>query len=582
MADKTKWTIMLYLAGDNNLSHEMVWALKEAYRVGTPEGVAVTVQFDPSAEGRSTRFYHLRSKPVDVDGVFPILQDVDLPEGNTGDPDVLVDFIKRSVTDAPADYYMLILSGHGGGIVGDFLTDTGVKHELQPGSLTIPDLRKVLARLRETLPKEFFAEQGDETILDVLGMDSCLMSMAEICSEIKGDVMFLVGSEGFDPNTGWPYFRFLERLRKRQDGIPEPEALARALVDGYTTYYSDFTAAGLSVDISACDVSRTAMEPLEEAVKEFVEFYLEQTHPIDPTAGDKKDEWIQNAILLAHFKAQSYKWEQYTDVWDFFDLLARELDGLAYDDRYLQLADKCRKICTSLTKVVKVEDFVGVDFQHSHGLSIYFPWSRRYFAEEYRSTAFAQATRWADFLARYLDGTQRKMRDLSPMTEVRTSVGAGDTPTSIQASSLTLSGSVRVNAPSSRVNAPSSRVNAPSSRVNAPSSRFAQQLDSLMNELPSYMKNPPTNSEDVVRFIGAEGLQTIKKLDLPRFDEIQKVLNKSAVGKRLLTKVEIGSVRMNEPVTAEHSSRKSNKKRKVRSPAPYGRRKRTSSSRAPR
>ncbi len=57
---KYTWTFMLYLAGDNNLSDEMVWALKEIFRVGTPEGVAVTVQFDPEEPDRSTRFYHLR------------------------------------------------------------------------------------------------------------------------------------------------------------------------------------------------------------------------------------------------------------------------------------------------------------------------------------------------------------------------------------------------------------------------------------------------------------------------------------------------------------------------------------------
>ena len=41
---KYAWTIMVYLAGDNNLSDEMIWALKEIYRVGPPPGVAVTMR----------------------------------------------------------------------------------------------------------------------------------------------------------------------------------------------------------------------------------------------------------------------------------------------------------------------------------------------------------------------------------------------------------------------------------------------------------------------------------------------------------------------------------------------------------
>src|SRR5262245_41163150 len=67
-ADKRKqWTIMVYLAGDNNLSDEMVWALKELYRVGAPAGVTVTVQFDPSAKGSSTRYFRMPAHGIKVD-----------------------------------------------------------------------------------------------------------------------------------------------------------------------------------------------------------------------------------------------------------------------------------------------------------------------------------------------------------------------------------------------------------------------------------------------------------------------------------------------------------------------------------
>src|SRR5262245_27359188 len=92
---KYSWTLMVYLAGDNNLSQDMVWALKEIYRVGPPDGVAITLQFDPLARGRSTRFFRLLSpsQRINVDGVFPILQDKDLSEVDDADPDVLAEFV---------------------------------------------------------------------------------------------------------------------------------------------------------------------------------------------------------------------------------------------------------------------------------------------------------------------------------------------------------------------------------------------------------------------------------------------------------------------------------------------------------
>ena len=57
------WTVMVYLAGDNNLSEEMVWALKEmkewAQQPRAPKGCKINLvaQFDPSGMGIPTQRY---------------------------------------------------------------------------------------------------------------------------------------------------------------------------------------------------------------------------------------------------------------------------------------------------------------------------------------------------------------------------------------------------------------------------------------------------------------------------------------------------------------------------------------------
>ena len=44
----TRWNIMLYLAGDNNLSEDMVWTLAELEKVKVRIGSnVIAVQFDP-------------------------------------------------------------------------------------------------------------------------------------------------------------------------------------------------------------------------------------------------------------------------------------------------------------------------------------------------------------------------------------------------------------------------------------------------------------------------------------------------------------------------------------------------------
>jgi hypothetical protein len=559
-----KWTLMLYLAGDNNLSDEMVWAIKEIYRVGAPNQIAITMQFDPLSKDTTTRFYRtLKTQEgkqdgvpptINIDGVFPFLHSIDLPEVDCGDPDVLAEFIVRSVKELPAENYLLILAGHGSGIVGDFLTDSDRKHELQPGSLTIPDLRQVFPRVRELLEEEPSFQRGDNgPVVDVLGMDSCLMSMAEICSEISGHVSYLVGSEGFDPNTGWPYFRLLERLAQLVNSDPpdppDPAKLARLLVDRYTTYYADFLVGEISVDISACDVSKPRVEALEEAVKSFVTFCL--------GLEDDVSDWIFKLIILAHWKAQSYKWEQYTDLWDFCDLLSEESSSLAeitsepLKAQLKELVDRCKAIQATIAgsenAMVRQSDFSGAEFQHSHGLSVYFPWNRRSFKDEYRSTAFAMRTGWDEFLEKYLRESRRQERsrvpELPPSARRRKTRAQGITVSIPAGEAIVVS---RVSAPASRVSAPSSRdaasstsgspqsyrVSAPSSRVSAPSSRFAQQLDAVMNDLSSSMKNPPETSGDVFRF-RKEDWPTIKRL--PTLERIVEDLKDAGdAGKRLL------------------------------------------------
>jgi Clostripain family len=545
------WTIMVYLAGDNNLSDEMVWALKEIYRVGAPEGVAVTLQFDPLSANRSTRFYVAPSSDarIDLDGIFPILHDDAFPEVDSGNPNTVVDFVLRSSRAAPADHYVLILSGHGSGIVGDFLGDAQAGRSTN--SLGIPDLGKAFRHLRSKL-EAAGVPLPRGPMIDVLGLDSCLMSMAEVCSEVAGEVRYLIGSEGFDPNAGWPYFRLLEQLGKRTQQQPAgPEDLVHLLVDEYILYYSDFADADVSVDISACNVSDQDghVTAIESAVRQLVDFYLE----------NDSDPLIQNAVVLAHWRAQSYKRELYTDLVDFCTLLGEECEKLSTLVNgkmpvYVDLIQICNRVVRAVEQAVVRSDFAGVEFQHSHGLSVYFPWSRKQYEDDYRFTRFAARTHWDRFLERYVDRTRRgkRPRELRAESLTRASSGtiqprvaidkaggliliesqvtkpgrasaissprlptAGAT-SSAPPSVLSVLGALshrenapsnrenapsnRENAPSNRENAPSNRENAPSNRENAPSNRFAEFVDSLMNVLPSTMKNPPTEVDPVVTF----------------------------------------------------------------------------------
>jgi hypothetical protein len=506
---KKKWIVMVYLAGDNNLSEEMIYSIKEIYRAGISKDFDVIVQFDPSAIGAPVRRYVISQEKIneairkykeiaaaistqkamaagvmggsssstytgqgldathllevgnlDIDGLIEKLKDEipnvnappdqrrafrDGPE-NSADPKVLKQFICSSIREHPADHYMVILSGHGSGAIGDFLFDQNALTNNRPASLSIPNLGVALNAVSEELEKD-----GDIHLLnrdakiDILGMDSCLMSMAEVSHELKDSVDFVVGSEGFVLNTGWPYHRILEALKGKSD--MEPSELSGTIVQRYILYYEDYEAAGASTDQAICDV-RKFVPVLEPAIRNLA----------NALKAGLDEPALKDAIVMAHWEAQSYKAEQYTDLYDFCDRLqvrclkqpivieslqnaARVLGALqnSKDDtevsrtandvleflgkpdlqrgenaKALQTVKELIENCGEVKKaidhnVVLGSCYTGPAFQYSHGLSVYFPWSESSDLDAYtKNLAFAKDTGWGDFLKKYVHKTRRE------------------------------------------------------------------------------------------------------------------------------------------------------------------------------
>ncbi len=61
----TDWTVMVYMAGDNNLSADCIWALTEMKKLNGVKGLNIIAQFDPSDGRAKTRRYEIitRKRP---------------------------------------------------------------------------------------------------------------------------------------------------------------------------------------------------------------------------------------------------------------------------------------------------------------------------------------------------------------------------------------------------------------------------------------------------------------------------------------------------------------------------------------
>ena len=424
-----KWTILIYFAGDNNLAEECVYALKEMKETGTqdqrsvrsniPPKVNVIAQLDPVGRGNPTLRFKI--KAAGGDGTLKYDVTKELPESDTGYWRNLLRFLCESLEDANnrADYYMVILSGHASGArEGFFLQDEERPLSSIPSSFPIWKLKNVFgnADLKKAL-------RGKK--IDILGFDACMMSTTEVCYELRNaDLQYIVGSEGFTLNSGWPIQRIVAKLR--EDPATPPETLADFIVKDYTKFYSDYFLGGLSADMSLINLRRIgdlrrAIDRLAEAlISEFEnersaindEYYVEGGKP------------FQDAILLAHWAAQSYNGEQCVDLYDFCDLLQKRWHEDQSEDSVWQCCERVKSvIAEGDNRLVQKSGFTGAAFQYSYGVSLYFPWAKFDNAPGYKLLAFADGdSAWPKFLKKYLDVTQRRprvdeieLRDTPPM-----------------------------------------------------------------------------------------------------------------------------------------------------------------------
>ena len=393
---KRIWTVLLYMAGDNNLTEECVYALTEAKQALTNEfdKLAVVAQFDPSGVRSQTKRYLLRSKTKSLEDDAAQIGWT-ASETDTGEPLNLLEFIRWGIAQFPAKYYMVVLIGHGGNNIDeDFL----LRDENPPNALNVLELRHIFEQL-----------EADHRMIHILGMDTCLMNMAEVCFELnRASVKFMVSSEGFSPNTGWPYQQILDALRdqiKDKPGEAKPEWLAKQIVQQYNAFYEPYINGGIAVDQSVLEIYK--IDEVKKRMFTLVGALQEEINKGELDYGKPKN----NALVLAHWDAQSYNGELFVDLHDFCDRLVvryKELKekGIAVD--ISKVVELCKKVSEAIDDLSVKTCVAGAAFQFSYGISIYFPWA--ILSPRYKNLAFPKETRWLDFLRQYHVLTRRPSR----------------------------------------------------------------------------------------------------------------------------------------------------------------------------
>jgi hypothetical protein len=395
---KKRWTVMVYMAGDNSLDPEGVKDLTEMKKVGSTDQVNIVAQFD-RAEGHVARRYALRKGGIVTGDAVASLGTV-----NTGDPAALTDFIKWAAKSYPANHYLLILWNHGQGwddtdIFADErfrafrrLPSSSLRHAVFHAPVRralkkAASSQQVRAILLDDDAKDFLDnhEMGqvlsDATKilgqkLDILGMDACLMSMAEVGYQVEPSVDYTVGSEQTEPGNGWPYDTILAALVKKP--TISPKDLSKVIVSKYLASYGNSD----GVTQSACDLGKA--EGLAAAIAALAQAL---TKGLAAPA-------LMQAIQSARNRVQSYEVPDNIDLVDFCSLL----DGAGPP---APVRTACAAVIKAVTgRYVVANGSKGKDVEHSNGVAIYFP--LREVSPLYAGLELSKRTGWDAFLASYL------------------------------------------------------------------------------------------------------------------------------------------------------------------------------------
>jgi hypothetical protein len=403
-----KWTFMVYMAGDNNLDGNGVTDLGEMKMVGSNNDLNLIAQFDRAGSRQETkRFYLRKGTTLAKDAVMK------LGETDSGNPDALIAFVQWGVKMYPADHYALVLWNHGGGwddtdvyanerlrsihrlargrvrhafFLSNLRTAVGAAAKNGPARAILYDdnakdfldnmeMKKVLAAVKKTIGRK----------LDLLGMDACLMSMAEVAYQVRSSAQYAVGSEQTEPMDGWPYDTILTELAKKPAMVPKD--LSAVIVDKYIVSYSPAD----GVTQSASDLGKS--ESFAAAVKDLATALSAGLESVP----------AKQAIIQARTQVQSYEVPENIDIVDFCTLLQT---NAGVDAASKTACKKVVDVVAGKDGIIVKSGYKGAAVNNSNGLAIYFPTVK--VSPLYAKLDFTKKTGWGAFLEKYLTESRKR------------------------------------------------------------------------------------------------------------------------------------------------------------------------------
>ena len=356
-AARAKWTVMVYISGDNNLEDYVVKDIElELAPTGSSSNVQVVALADRGpgydisyGDWQTTKLFHITQGMT----AAPENAVADWGERNMGDPQTLVDFVTWTKANYPADHYALYFWGHGwnwhpGYVMADDTSgDTLDMNELKP-----------------ILPSLGF--------IDFVGFDGCNMASIEVQVLWHGHATALAHSQEYVGWDGVEYDVVLSQLAANPNMTADQVAISTS-----QSATNDKTWSAVAVD-GRFDTLLTAVDQWSLALNSGL------------VANRKKYDRA--------FGATQTFWQAPMDK-DLYDM-AYEINRLVSDTN---IKAKGQAVMNAISGVILDEHHVNA-YSDAHGITIYHISKA---AEKdanynyYLTLDFSSLTHWDEFLSAY-------------------------------------------------------------------------------------------------------------------------------------------------------------------------------------
>jgi hypothetical protein len=417
---KKKWTIMVYMAADNDLAPFARRNLVQLSSIGSNSGLNILCHLDARMNGKKqTKRYFIEKNKMHQENV----DDHRTDHMDSGNPETLIDFCLWAIQKFPAEHYMLVLWNHGTGVI-----DIGRPRTMNPSELFTFNPKNNLLEIDRTLPfLDFIQEEEKKGLrgicfddstghylsnqdleyalkiisqkglahkkIDIIAFDACLMAMIEISNIIKEYADYMVASQELELGTGYNYTTVLSPL---ENGTVTKKEFAQHIVDAYHTTYmkitEDYTQAALDLSI---------IPKLEKNIDEIASLLIECLKTQKNNTVKEAVRTSRHKLLCTHFDEPSY-----LDAHHLLLNLQSNIKHFTFTNSHhgstliSLLYEKIQEGLKTIKQAV-IANTSGKNLKQASGLAIYFP--ERRIHNSYHKTKFATSNRWYQFLKYFLE-----------------------------------------------------------------------------------------------------------------------------------------------------------------------------------